>query len=245
MSAQGLLSARVKVGASDEASSVDSEAGSFIRVLTPNEFLFRTGDAKKCLYRVKSGAVCLYEQRQDQQHPLLDFAFPGDLVGLGFLQTHACCARAVTETELTCLPLDALSSAIADNPKAQSKLDDAVEREFEFRRASLVEEGRKAPIERLAAFLVSLSRINAHEGRDPSTVGELCSSGIAADYLGLSVEALADLLVELERRELIEACPPTGVRLRDISALEKLAGRPVAPITRRKNHDFNCTQASV
>jgi CRP/FNR family transcriptional regulator len=186
------------------------------------------------------------EQRQDQQHPLLDFVFPGDLVGLGFLESHACCARAVTETTLTCLPLDALPSAIADSPKAKVQLDDAIEREFEFRRASLVEAGRHAPIERLAAFLVSLSRINAYEGRDPSTVGELCS-GLAADHLRLSLVALTTLLVELELRELIEECPSAGIRLRDISALEKLAGRPVAPVMkeRRKNHDFNCTQASV
>jgi CRP-like cAMP-binding protein len=70
MSAQGHLSARVKVGASDEALSVDSEARSFIHVLAPNEFLFRTGDAKTCLYRVKSGAVCLYRAAAGSAAPV-------------------------------------------------------------------------------------------------------------------------------------------------------------------------------
>ena len=162
----------------------------------------------------------------------------------GFLETHACCGRAVTKAEVTCLPLEALASAIEGNPIAQAKLNDAIEREFEFRRASLAEAGRKAPLERLAAFLVSLSRLNAHEGRDSSTVGDFCSSGLAADYLGLSVKALTALLVELERRELIEACPSAGVRLRDIGALEKLASRGAAHVctTPRKNHPVNCIQ---
>jgi CRP/FNR family transcriptional regulator, anaerobic regulatory protein len=165
------------------------------------------------------------------EHPV-DFAFPGDFVGLG-LGTHACCARAVTKTEVTCLPLEALASAIANNPKAQAKLNDAIEREFESRRAALVEAGRSAPLERLAAFLVSLSRTNAHEGRDPTIIGESCPSVFAAGYLGLSIEDLTTILLELERRELIEAYSG-GVRLRDIDELEKLASRTVGSV--RKSH---------
>ena len=215
-----------------DATSVEPEIGSATRVLAPNEFLFRAGQAKAGFYRVNSGAVCLYEQNR-AQHPVVDFAFPGDLVGLGFLETHACCARAVTKTEVTCLPLEALASAIEDDPKAQANLNDAIEREFEFRRAALVEAGRSAPLERLAAFLVSLSRTNAHEGRDPTVIGESCPSVFAAGYLGLSIEDLTSLLLELERRELIKPYSG-GVRLRDIGELEKLASRTVAPV--RKGH---------
>ena len=50
---------------------------------------------------------------------------------------------------------------------------------------------------------------------------------------GLSIEELTTLLLELERRELIEAYSG-GVRLRDIDELEKLASRTVAPV--RKSH---------
>ena len=224
-----------------DATSVESKIGSATRVLAPNEFLFRAGEAKTCFYRVNSGAVCLYEQNR-AEHPVVDFAFPGDFVGLGFLETHACCARAVTKTEVTCSPLEALASAIEDDPKAQAKLNDAVEREFEFRRAALVEAGRSSPLGRLAAFLVSLSRTNAHEGRDPTVIGESCPSVFAAAYLGLSIEELTALLLELERRELIKAYSG-GVRLRDIGELEKLASRSVAPVRKSpKNHADNRTQ---
>ena len=139
----------------------------------------------------------------------------------------------VTKTEVTCLPLEALASAIEDDPRAQANLNDAIEREFEFRRAALVEAGRSAPLERLAAFLVGLSRTNAHEGRDPTVIGESCSSVFAAGYLGLSIEDLTSLLLELERRELIKPYSG-GVRLRNIEELEKLASRTVAPV--RKGH---------
>ena len=118
-------------------------------------------------------------------------------------------------------------------PRHRQKLNDAIEREFKSRRAALVEAGRSAPLERLAAFLVSLSRTNAHEGRDPTVIGESCPSVFAAGYLGLSIDDLTSLLLELERRELIKPYSG-GVRLRDVGELEKLASRTVVPV--RKGH---------
>jgi CRP/FNR family transcriptional regulator, anaerobic regulatory protein len=209
-------------------SRMEPQIGSAARLLAPNEFLFRTGEAKTCFYRVNSGAVCLYEQNCPE-HPVVDFAFPGDYAGLGFMQTHACCARAVTKTDVTCLPLEELANAIADDPRAQAKLDDAIEREFEYRRAALVEAGRGAPPERLAAFLVSLSRTNAHEGRDPTVIGEFCPSVFA--YLGLRIEDVPALFLELVDHGLVEA-NSGEVRLKNIDALENLAGTIAAECTR-------------
>jgi CRP/FNR family transcriptional regulator len=221
---------RTNVRAREGASSSTGnwpEAPSTIRTLLPNEILFRTGDVKTCLYRVKSGAVALYEQPWDGDRTVIDFAFAGDLVGLGFLETHACEARAVAESELTLLPLEALAAAVEANPKAQAKLDDAIEREFEFRRASLVDNALHSPLTRVAAFLISASRINAHEGRDPRLVADSCSCGfVAEDLLGLSVESLSAVLAELEQRGLIEATPTAGLRLTDVTALEELAVQP-------------------
>ncbi len=201
-----------------------------VRNLRPNEILFREGEEKTCLYRVDSGTVALYEPRWDERGAVIDFAFEGDFIGLGFLATHTCSARALGETQLTCLPLEAQSRAIENNPKAQLKLDEAIEREFEYRRACLVESSEQSPLKRLAAFLVSLSRINAHEGRDPQLVGDQCPCGFIADLLGMSVETLGILLLEFEQLGLIEACPPAALRLKDIAALEEIASRPIAPV---------------
>jgi len=222
------IATRISSGA---ISSTKSRIASPTRVFAATEWLFRTGEAKTCLYRVSSGAVCLYEQKSAQPVSI-SFAFPGDLVGLGFLDTHACCARAVTKTEVTCLPLEALASAIGDDLEAQAKLNDAIEREFEFLRDALVKAGREAPIERLAAFLVSVSRTNRHEGRDPTIVGEPYASGVVAGSLEMTIEDLRTLLLELERRGLIKAHPPAGIRLKDLSALETLAAGTAPRCTR-------------
>ena len=74
---------------------------------------------------------------------------------------------------------------------------------------------------RVAALLSSISHNNCYEGRDPAVIPDCFSSGFVADLLGLSVDDLADALVELKRRGLVQE-QGSAVRLLDLPALEKL-----------------------
>jgi CRP/FNR family transcriptional regulator len=121
------------------------------------------------------------------------------------------------------LPLSAQDHLFADDPRAQARLADAIEREVEFLRESSVRFSQQNPLGRLAAFLLTLSRENVQEGRDATVLVQPLQCGIVADFLALSVERLASLLVQLERRGLIETCAQ-GLHLTDIAALESLAG---------------------
>ena len=114
-------------------------------------------------------------------------------------------------------------------PEGAARLADAIEREIEFLRQSSVRFSRQNPLGRLAAFLLTLSRENEQEGRDPTMLMQSLQCGVVADFLALSVERLGSLLVQLERRGLIETCVPQGLRITDTAALESLAGRTLAP----------------
>jgi Crp-like helix-turn-helix protein len=74
---------------------------------------------------------------------------------------------------------------------------------------------------RVAALLSSISHNNRYEGRDPTVIPDCFSSGFVADLLGLSVSRLADALVELKRRGLVQE-QGSAVRLTDLSALDSL-----------------------
>jgi CRP/FNR family transcriptional regulator, anaerobic regulatory protein len=198
--------------------------GAAVRVLASNELLFSLGDPKTHFYAVQSGALAVYEPRWNDHRAIIEFAFPGDLVGLGFLQTQTCSARATVETRVQCLPLSAQDHLFADDPRAQARLADAIEREVEFLRESSVRFSQQNPLGRLAAFLLTLSRENEQEGRDPTVLLQPLQCGVVADFLALSVERLGSFLVQLERRGLIETCAPQGLRITDIAALESLAG---------------------
>ena len=74
---------------------------------------------------------------------------------------------------------------------------------------------------RVAALLSAISHNNRYEGRDPAVIPDCFTSGFVADLLGLRVDDLADALVELKHRGLIQE-QGSAVRLTDLPALEKL-----------------------
>ena len=215
--------------ASSQAFSAHSPFDSAgVKALASNELLFGIGDPKTHFYAVKSGALVVYEPRWSGHRAIIEFAFPGDLVGLGFLQTHTCSARATVDTCVQCLPLSAQDHLFADDPRAQARLADAIEREVEFLRESSVRFSQQNPLGRLAAFLLTLSRENEQEGRDPTVLMQPLHCGVVADFLALSIDRLGSLLVQLEQRGMIAACSPQGLRITDVEALEGLAGRTLS-----------------
>ena len=112
-----------------------------LKAFAPTERLFSLGDPKTDLYLVESGVVAVYEPRLEGHQAIIEFAFPGDIVGMGFLQTHTCTARASVETVAHCVPFSAQDRLVADDPRAQARLADAIEREFEVLRRSSVKLG--------------------------------------------------------------------------------------------------------
>ena len=74
---------------------------------------------------------------------------------------------------------------------------------------------------RVAALLSSISHNNRCEGRDPAIIPDCLRSGFVADLLGLRVDDLADALVDLKHRGLVQK-HGSAVRLTDLPALERL-----------------------
>ncbi|MES0385306.1 MAG: Crp/Fnr family transcriptional regulator [Hyphomicrobium sp.] len=222
-------SERAAFATSNDAQSSSAARPVSVKNLAPNEILFQVGDPRACLYRVESGSVGMYEPHLNGGHAVIDFAFPGDLLGLGFLKNQTCTARAMVETHVACLPIASMDALVAGDPKAEAKLAQATEREFELRRTSLVEAGRGNPVERVAAFLVALSQVNRREGRDPNVIDASWHCATVADQLELSIDGLAQVLLDLEELGLIEPCPEQapmqGLRIKDHDRLEKTADR--------------------
>ena len=98
-----------------------------LRRLRAGAIAFREMDRKAFLYRVHSGALCL----TSSQSAAVAFAFPGDLVGLGFLEDHSELATAVVDTTIECLPREAQQQLAAIDQRYRDQLDAATEKEFE------------------------------------------------------------------------------------------------------------------
>ncbi|MEI9901668.1 MAG: Crp/Fnr family transcriptional regulator [Hyphomicrobium sp.] len=139
------------------------------RTLTAGEILFREGDPRSHIYRVEKGSVCLIKQRTDGTRDVIEFAFPGDLVGLGYLDNHVSGAQATMDTSLTCLPRASIDPVIGRTSGTSSRLAAAIEREVAFLNEARRRSTIAKPLGRVAALFVTLARCNAYEGRDPTS----------------------------------------------------------------------------
>ena len=166
--------------------------------------------------------MCLYEAARADHQSVIEFCFPGDYLGLGFLEKQHLNARAMLDTTITAFPIDALPDLVKNDPRAQAKLALSVEREFEARRDELCHAGRRQPIERVAALLVTSSRTNVQQGRAADIIKDSWKCGLIADLLQLTLDDLSAILVDLQRRGLIAAAGQ-DLRLTNIPALEAMA----------------------
>jgi len=203
------------------SSSDERFANAPIRVVR-DEVLFTAGKPKTHLYLIESGSVGVYRQPAGRPAELVEFAFTGDVVGIGALPAHIDSAQAVGEVRFKCLPLDALDEVIKYDARAMRRYTDAVEREFQSRRALSVSAAH-GPMAQVAAFLVANSNQNASEGRDPLILGDSPDSRTVATYLRITIEALANALSEFRRLGMIEPSTRGGLRLLDLDALQRLA----------------------
>jgi hypothetical protein len=85
-------------------------------------------------------------------------------------------------------------------------------------------------IERTAAFLVVLSRTNGYEGRDPLVITDDMRCGTVSSFLGIEIDTLGRVLVEMERRGWICGRDDGMLQIRDLAALDAVSegGRPQA-----------------
>ncbi len=190
--------------------------------IASNAFVFKAGAPRTHLYRIESGAVCLYETGSGDRRSVIEFCFPGDYLGLGFLDKQYLNARALLDSTVTAFPIDALPDLVKNDPRAQAKLGMSVEREFEARRDELVSAGRRRPIERVAALLVTSARTNVQQGRPAEIIKDTWKCGVIADLLQLTLDDLSAILVDLQRRGLITQAGP-DLQLTDLPALEAMS----------------------
>lgn len=193
-----------------------------VRRLARGEMLFNAGDKRAQLYRVERGALCHYQRQDDGHHEIIEFAFPGDIIGFGHLAEHTSTAQAVAKTIVSPVSEEEFDQLLDSDGQLAARYAAAGDREFEFLRVRALASGSGKPEKRVASFLSAIARLGVSEGRDPNLISDEFSSGTVAEHLGLSLDALAGILRDLEKRGIVEAAPD-GLRIADLDALEQFA----------------------
>ncbi len=194
-----------------------------LRRLQAKEFVFVDGDPTKHIYRIEAGAVSLFKILTDGRRQILGFAYAGDFIGLGLQGEHIMNAQAIKATKVRCMPLAALHRIAAHDPALSFRLYQTVAQELASTRDLLMTIGHRSASERVASFLLALSRRNEESGAPANIIDLPMTRADIADFLGLTIETVSRTFSKMKSRRLIDLPQSACVHLLDINELERIA----------------------
>ncbi len=194
-----------------------------LRIFEAKDHVFREGDPVSNVYLVEAGHVCIYRTLADGRRHVIDFAYPGDIVGLGAIGEHANNAQATARSRVRCLPIAALQQAIREDGRLGLKLCEALSRELIASRELLFTVSQRTAGERLASFLIGLSRRNERNGADRSEFVLPMTRADIADFLGLTIETVSRTFTKLRGDGMIDLAQSVLVTITDYDGLSALA----------------------
>ena len=171
-----------------------------------NDYLFRAGDTNRSIYAVLSGSVKTLVDNPNGEEQIVGFHLPGELLGMdGFSGDAHTCSAVALETSSVCeFPLESLDEVCHLVPSIQYAMRRIMGREVTKDHAMLLLLGRMSAEEKLASFLISLSKRMAQRHWKPSEFNLTMPRQDIANYLGLAVETVSRLFAHLQDAELIE-----------------------------------------
>jgi CRP/FNR family transcriptional regulator len=194
-----------------------------LRVFEAKEHVFCEGDDATHVYKVEAGHVCLYRMMPDGRRQVLDFAFPGDIIGLGALGAHAANAQATARTRVRCIPVAGLHEVARRDGRLGRELYEALSRELQAARELLFTVSQRTAAERLAGFLLALSRRSNRRGGAPHEIVLPMTRADIADFLGLTIETVSRTFTRFRVEGIIGLEQSIIVTIRDADALAALA----------------------
>ena len=201
----------------------DCLVGGLPRTIGAREHLFREGDAASHVYIVEAGHVCVYRMVADGRRQVMDFAYPGDIIGLGSVGIHGANAQATAKTRVRCVPVSLLHELLRSDHTIGLRLYEAMSLELQASRELLFTVSQRTAAERVAAFLVALSRRNERRGEDAHEIVLPMTRADIADYLGLTIETVSRTFTKFRVEGLIELEQCILVTISDLAALMALA----------------------
>lgn len=192
--------------------------------LQNGEHLFRINDEFKYIYALRSGSIKLHLLDAEGNNQILGFYFPGEIFGLDAIdqKQHLCNATALETSSYCAFPFSSLADVCQTVPDLQRQIFRLMSRELSYENELLLTIGKKNAEERLATFLLTLSRRFQQLGYSAVDIKLSMARQEIANYLGLTNETVSRLFGRLQRADLITV-KRKYVHIKDMEALRNIA----------------------
>jgi len=186
------------------------------------QLIFSEGDPAESLFNVLTGAVRLVKLLPDGRRQITGFLLPGAFLGIALNSTYAYTAEAIVDTKLCRFGRREVEGLLKDIPNLEHRLLGEAANELIAAQDQMLLLGRKTARERVASFLMGLSRNAKRHGFDDNPVALPMSRTDIADFLGLTTETVSRTFTRLRQAKVIALEGNAMVRLLDRPALDDL-----------------------
>ena len=187
--------------------------------------LYHNGDHFDSLYAVRSGAFKTVGVSRHGDEKITGFHLPGELLGLDAIsnQRYGYSAVALEDSEVCVLPFAPLERMAMSMPALQHQLLRLISGDISRDHGLMLLLGSMTAEQRLAAFLLSLSRRHQRLGFSATRFVLRMTREEIGSYLGLTLETVSRLLSRLQREGLI-AVHQRDVEIRQPDRLMEMVG---------------------
>jgi CRP/FNR family transcriptional regulator len=174
--------------------------------LHKGETLFRDGDRFTALYAIHSGSCKTVLLTEDGHDQISGYHMPGDIIGTDGIGTdrHECQAIALEDTEVCALPFERVEELARNDGRFQHSLHRLLAREIARERYIMLILGAMRAEQRVAAFLLDLSRRYRLRGYSPTEFVLRMTRDEIGSYLGLTLETVSRVFSHLQAQGAIE-----------------------------------------
>lgn len=185
-----------------------------------DDYLYLQGEECLHLYAVKSGSFRSFILNTDGLEQTIGFYLPGEIMGLDALQHgRYSCSTIALETGSVCeVPLLRLNELCGQIPGLQIQLMRILGKEITSDHDQIVLLGHRTAKERMASFLLMLSRRYGALGFSNTTFNLSMRRQDIANFLGITIETVSRQLAELSKQGIITV-KQRGIHINDLRLL--------------------------
>jgi CRP/FNR family transcriptional regulator len=184
--------------------------------------VFTAGGAFSAVYAIRSGFFKSSLLDREGREQVTGFFMGGELLGMdGIGGSYNGTAIALEDSEVCVLPYALIEEMSRDIPALQRQLHAVLAREIVRDHGVMMLLGSMRAEERLATFLLNLSRRFVRRGYSSSDFHLRMTREEIGSYLGLKLETVSRLFSSFQKDGLIDV-QQKHVRIRDIEGLERL-----------------------
>ena len=213
---------------SSPAELVRLDDAKYYRDFEPGSEIVGESEPMSFVGSVVSGVVALHKSLEDGRRQMVGLLFASDFVGRPKRDVAPYEAVAVTDVRMCLFRRGEFERIMQESRALERRLLEMTLDELDAAREWLVLLGRKTARERVASFLVILSRRGAFLLKKPMANGLVVELPLTreaiAEYLGLTIETVSRQFTLMRKDGLIELIDRRSIQIADMGALLELAG---------------------